>query len=390
MASKVYTNADLAPRKRISPISGKPYEIPDELTQDIPIDALMDDPYADEPSYDEIMGPARATLDRANALGREHNTSNLANLETRLASLSTGPRPNVRDALTVASLPVRGAAMLHPVAAAAAAPAILSDIISPREGESRLGALIEAAFARLPGGSTLGGAALRGLKAGGQAVASGVQRQRDAQATRRAYAQFERSFKGPAGSRVPPQQPRPTPLKPGEERPWRWSENPNAASGTRQQPSKLGLGREVPYRSAQTPLPTDQILRVAREIAEETGEPIEKVLKGYAKSGGVSRAEQDHLRRMLFAEDLRRQRRAYRTAAALREEANTMTGRFGGDRTTGSFIEGPGGLSDVAAGRIERYPLPAGNALSSLPRRTPGADQIRNAQTALLRRMLGM
>jgi hypothetical protein len=40
------------------------------------------------------------------------------------------------------------------------------------------------------------------------------------------------------------------------------------------------------------------------------------------------------------------------------QQANSMSGMFGGDRTTGHFQEGSGGLSDVAAGRIQRHPMP--------------------------------
>ena len=123
------------------------------------------------------------------------------------------------------------------------------------------------------------------------------------------------------------------------------------------------------YAGRQMATNPNQALEIARDIAAESGDDLGAVLRQGAK-GGVGRASAQALERLAGSGAEGRGAMAVRDAqaAAARQAPYTRAGvpqkagvdpyDFMGDRTTGSFVEGPGGLSDIAAGRFQRMPAP--------------------------------
>ena len=283
MASKKYTNADLKPRQPLGVTYAK-------------ADAPASPPYTPEPSIEALLAAAKGALTRADQFQQGYqqdiaqagvDQSQREQLEqqdlppvmdspaTTLARLAKG----IPEALDLAAVP----AMFIPGANVPAA-VWMGARGAQRVAEGGMQRVKEHPFRTALDAAMVVPLARAGLKA---AAGSAAKFLTPTAAEAPAYRRFEQAFKGPAGSRVPPSQPRSTAPFEGD-RTWLWENNRMPARGTRQQPSKLALGREVLYQNRTPSANPNQIVEMAREIAAETGEPFGQVLKGYAKSGGVS------------------------------------------------------------------------------------------------------
>lgn len=321
MPNPRYTDADLIRFAR------KPLGI--EIVPPGPKRAHADDqPY--EPSIDELLNDAQGSLDRAETFANENSTRNLANLPTRMASLSQGERPSVSRAAASITKPMRdvGQGLLmgalpasipgSPVAGGAlasagvmlSAPDVLRRLAFPQraETESAIDPSFEDTFGyddpatdeiegQIPRGvpdtsedesrwGAAGEAALlgapqifRGAKAGVGAVRTAAT---NASNARRVAAARSAMTGGPA-------MPRPASTTAG--------------------PSKFALGREVPHQSTVPAVDPNRVMRMAQEIADETGVPVEKVLKGY---GNDTPGRQSALGKLVGAGQSGRQSQAVR------------------------------------------------------------------------------
>jgi hypothetical protein len=210
-----------------------------------------------------------------------------------------------------------------PATAALAGPDILRRLIAPEEDESR-------------GGAALEGGLYAAAPFAGRAIGAG------ARGVRRGLGAADEFF---TGSRAAAQQAT------------RSGSNYAAARAAGREPAmRMGPRSAETLSTQQTAVDPNQVLRVAREVSEETGVPIEIVLKGYTRSGGVEPGRMDALTRLLRSGE---RAPAPRAASSATFQRMQREGAFAGERTTGPFAEGPGGLSDLAAGRIKPHPLPA-------------------------------
>lgn len=227
-------------------------------------------PYVPEgPSADELLNDAKRTLAHANRLGAENNTSSLANLQTRLASLSQGPRPSISGAISSVTKPMHtaGSAMFGaalpalgmsyiPGAPALAgglaaagtmlsAPDVLRRLISPDEAdptmaaapfedESRGGAALEAGMLAAP-------QLWQGAKAGVGALRNASQA--------RTVSKFRNAMRG--GDPIP-------------------NPNPNPSA-----PTKFSLGHESPYQNTE---PVNTARSMSRRYAPQ--EPTDGIIDG--------------------------------------------------------------------------------------------------------------
>lgn len=304
-----------------------------------------------EPSADELLGGARGALDRAELLRRNTlpGAADLAEAERRVREHTPERSPaekvkGVTDAMKVGGSfgleAYERAPNIHPALRVAAglgkwlvptylpavtasgvrqmiAPVNTGSVMGDSEGESRLGGVGEILLGET--GNLLHGAS--SLKAAAQDALA-------ARKTAKTYTAAREAFESGA-------------TKGGR---------PSPTMG----PSKLGLGREVPITMAAPTVNPNQVLAVAREVSAETGVPVETVLKGYFKSGGVEAGRKDALLSLFKAG----QKDPRRALAAELDDASNLRGKWGGDRTTGSFTEGSGGLTAAAQGKLERYPMP--------------------------------
>lgn len=288
MPRRTFTNADLAPRRGISPISGQPYNVPEELVEDIT--PAVPEYQPESPSYEDVMGPARETL---RSLAAIPNGDWANGMEERAAGLSEGRRPDLRSLTEFVAAPApytAGASMipgLGPVmgatTAALSAPDILRRLISPEEDESRGWAAAEgAAYAAAPLLVKGVGAGVRGAKRAIGGAASSV----DDFMTNRVYEATQ------AAERAPAEAARDT----------IGMMRKATAGGRSRAQAQQSMGyqgsTEIPYASQQTAVPVNQVVQTAREIAAETGQPIDQVLKGYARSGGLEPGRLEALRKL--------------------------------------------------------------------------------------------
>lgn len=290
------------------------------------------DPDFDWAHYDDYLktkanpvGDAQASLAGANKLSAETDAPGLLRVRPSLEALqyaadrerlpTAGEIGSAALEGTDAAAGITGMASLVPSPAqpflagtslALAAPGAIKRLVAPDEGESRLGGAIESALIAAPASVR----ALRGL--GG--VVRGAEEApvilRGAEAAKHAQESYA------PGRRF-------------------WAD-----------------AAELPYRMVgETPNP-NQILEVAREIAAETGQPIETVLKQYAQATGGGLARAGGVRGGKGKVDSAALK-ALSELAHSADEANTpfkkmsRAGAFRGDRTTGHFEEGPGGLSSI-------------------------------------------
>lgn len=151
----------------------------------------------------------------------------------------------------------------------------------------------------------------------------------------------------------------------------------------------LGRSTEIPYASSQKAVDPNQVLSVAREVAAETGVPVETVLKGY---NSAERA--NPLKSLLRGGSQSRLNRDL-------GDANSARGAWGGDRSTGTFA-GRGGLADVAHETV--HPMPGARTHGEIDSllNSSGIDEAMLPEVAgagagtsqipveLLRKLLGM
>lgn len=348
---RTFTNDSL--RGGYSPFRNGAYEPPDLPEAEDPFVRPREAPsrFAEERGAGEILAEAQRTLADLDAVpssaGLDAN-----DLQARAAALSDRQhRPSLRSLTEFVAKPstplLVGGMVAPPLAAlgtATAAPDILRRLIAPDPDESRTGAAVEGAvFAGAPfAGRALSavGAGLKGGVRAGKRAAAGVD---EFMTGRRATAAAAKTAAERAETQALT-----TSLR-----------NTGYGPTAIQKVTGVRPSQEVPFASAQQAVDPNQVLRVAREIAEETGVPVETVLKGYGRSGGEGTRQLGPLRSLLSAgETAPRNRLAadvgvrpslLRAGVNPRDFTNTL-----GARTTGSGAAGagPSGLADVAAGNV--------------------------------------
>jgi hypothetical protein len=228
-----YTNADAARYLpgRTSEDIVKPIIPEEELTGPIDIDSEP------EPSVEALLDAARGQLSRANEFSTYYDTERLARLPASLEALqAANVPPGFRDVLRAGQAMGRGLQTASlPLSFTPAAPigaaglAAGSALALPED--------IRQIIAPDEDESRLGGAIETAFDVAGVGPAA-------------------RALRSAAGARAA----RPT--------------------------MRVGKGRaEIPFASRQRATDPNQALAVAREVAEETGQPVEAVLAGSRKSG---------------------------------------------------------------------------------------------------------
>lgn len=128
----------------------------------------------------------------------------------------------------------------------------------------------------------------------------------------------------------------------------------------------VNQAKEVPYANRMPSQNPNQVLGVARDIVQETGDPLESVLRGGRKSG-TNGASVDALMKLAASGSVeptaRLAREAEQAANLPKQMVRQMNYDSAGGMRTNRYIgglqkEGPGGLSAVAAGRVDRIPMP--------------------------------
>lgn len=326
-----------------------------------------------EPDYEgDPLAEAKQSLEEAERFGAETGSAGISTLPERAAALGESNKPSLTGAMQAAGLPLLlGSSLTGPAAplalgagTALAVPELLRQLIAPEEGESRAGAAGMGALYALP----YAGRAVQGLRA-----------LRGRQTAQKVYQTAREAFE--SGATKTPRAG--TPFE--GDRTWLWKNEPQTGTRWGQQPTKFGLGREVPYQVPGGATDPNQVLAIAQQVATETGVDINTVLKGYFRSGGTEPGRKEALTALLRSkrttpshsggglEDLRQSVRKYTTQkeqlAQDLQDASNLRGPWGGDRTTGSWpIEpGQGGLADAAAGSIPPVPyMPPPGATAGL------------------------
>lgn len=284
MPTKSYGNKDLNILDRLSPISGKSYRqglAEDGVDDQDPNAPLLThvpspDPFDGRAETERLLSEARGTLSHADQMARENSTSNLANLESRLASLSQGPRPSLSNAAASVTEPfadVGHSLQLASVPAAFGGPVPAGMLMTAGTALAAPDILRRLAFPRQAADPTI-------MASGGEPhqtidVSGPVQDELRTDAALEGALTFAPNAIG-AARKLMAKPPLPT-------------------FG----PPKLGLARELPYQNTTPAVDPNQVINLAHEIAAETGVPVETVLKGYGRSGGVAREQSNALQRLL-------------------------------------------------------------------------------------------